>query len=160
MRIALALLVTAALTFGAAAIAKDAPPFKVETKQEFDDAAIGIKKEMEAGGRYSYVKSDERRKVEEAIDEMGRLFDAQPTVEEMNHETQIKMFNRQELVNSILLSRDRDRLICEQTTSTGSHLKTTSCQTYGDIEDRRAQSRKSIDELRPTDCTGAGCGAK
>jgi len=41
----------------------------------------------------------------------------------MDNGTQIELFNQQELVNSILTRRDRDRVICERGSLTGTHLR-------------------------------------
>jgi len=77
----------------------------------------------------------------------------------MDNGTQIELFNQQELVNSILTRRDRDRVICERGSLTGTHLKVTKCRTYGEIEAIRTASRKNLDDIKPSPCS-SDCAAK
>jgi hypothetical protein len=62
----------------------------------------------------------------------------------MGKDEQVALFNAQESVIAILEKRDRDRLICERSATTGSRISTTHCRTYGEIEAQREASQKMM----------------
>ena len=159
MRIALAIAMLFALFAHAAAQAaeKSANLVKADTKEAFEPVAAGVRKEMGADGRYAYIKPEERDRVEASLSEMSALFDANGPVEHMDKATQVKLFNAQEVVNSILTLRDRDRLICERGAKTGSRIVSTSCHTYGELEALQQASRKFMDEKAVPPCNAPGC---
>jgi hypothetical protein len=130
---------------------------KADTKAAFDRIAGEVRTEMTGDGRYAYVKPDERRKVEAALDEMGRLFDEHQTVAGMDKATRVELFNAQETVNAILTLRDRDRLVCERAAQPGSRIVGTTCRRYGDLEAAREASEKFMNERAATPCNAPSC---
>jgi len=128
-----------------------------DTREKFQAVADGVRKEMEPGGRYEYVKAKERATIEQSLAEMDALFTASGGVENMKQDDKIKLFNDQEVVNSILTRRDKDRVICEDKPKLGSHVRTTGCHTYGQEEDARRGSKDQMDEWTRRGCAVAGC---
>jgi len=159
MRLALALAMVCALFASGAAegAEKTKDVVKAETKEAFESAATDVRKDLGADGRYAYIKPDEREKVEASLAEMQTLFDESGSVERMDKATKVKLFNAQEVVNSILTLRDRDRLICERGVQTGSRIVTTSCHTYGELEAAQQASRKFMDEKIVPPCNAPSC---
>src|SRR5689334_5635256 len=96
--------------------------FNADTQEKFQTVAEGVRKEMEPGGRYEYVKPDERATIERSLAEMEALMSASGGVANMKQDQKIKLFNAQEVVNSILTRRDSDRVICKNETKVGSHI--------------------------------------
>jgi hypothetical protein len=131
--------------------------FNADTQEKFRVVAEDVRKEMEPGGRYEYVKPKERATIEQALAEMDALFAATGGVEHMKQDDKVKLFNDQEVVNSILTRRDKDRVICEDKPKLGSHVRTTSCHTYGQAEDARRGSKDQMDEWTRRGCAVAGC---
>jgi hypothetical protein len=157
MKSLFAFAVTCALFAVLAAEAADKVVVKADTKEAFDTVAAQVRTEMGADGRYAYVKPDERDKVDASLAEMGRLFDANGSVDKMDKDTKIKLFNAQETVNAILTLRDRDRLICERGAQPGTRIVGTSCHTYGDLEAARQASAKFMNERAVTPCNAPSC---
>ena len=131
---------------------------KADTKEKFEQVAANIRHEMEDGGRYEYVKPDERKTIEQKLAEIDALFGQDATVDSMKQDTKVKLFNAQEVINSILTRRDRDRVICKNEAPVGSHIPVTSCHTYGQEEDARRGSHNQMDEWTRLGCTKSGCG--
>ena len=125
---------------------------KADTRDAFTAQAAEVRKAMQPDGRYAYVNPDEHAKVDAGLDRMGALFDANGSVAQMDKATQVELFNAQESVNAILTLRDRDRLICERGTTTGSRVVATSCHTYGEIESARQASSKFMLERIAVPC--------
>lgn len=156
-----ATLVAAALVLAATpAAAKEnyhEKSFNADTQEKFQAVAEDIRKEMRAGGRYEYVKAKERVTIEQALAEMDALFTASGGVEHMKQDDKVKLFNDQEVVNSILTRRDRDRVICDNAPKLGSHVRSTGCHTYGQEEDARRGTKDQMDEWTRRGCAVAGC---
>jgi hypothetical protein len=130
--------------------------FNADTKEKFDDVAASVRKEMVHGGRYEFVKADERRKIDKSLDDMTQLFDQYGNVQAMNQDTKVRLFNDQELVNSILTKRDRDRVICTNQAPLGSHIPITTCHTYGQEIEAREGTQNQLEQWRDAEpCIGA-----
>jgi hypothetical protein len=130
-----------------------------DTKETFEQVATNVRKEMSDGGRYEYASPDERKTINVKLSEMEALFAESGTVQAMKQDSKVKLFNDQEVVNSILTHRDRDRVICKNEAPVGSHIPVTSCHTYGQEEDARHGTRNQLDEWLRLGCVNAGCGA-
>jgi hypothetical protein len=128
-----------------------------DTQEKFQAVAEGVREEMQPGGRYEYVKPKERATIEQAFAEMDALFTASGGVEHMKQDDKVKLFNDQEVVNSILTRRDKDRVICDDAPKLGSHVRSTGCHTYGKEEDARRGSKDQMDEWTRRGCAVAGC---
>lgn len=119
-------------------------------KDSFETVSTWVRKQMDAGGRYSYVTPDERGRVTQRLDEMAKLFAEKGEVDKMSNDEKTTMFNSQEEVNAILAKRDNDRLICKTQAPVGSNIPVKTCTTAGEIEARR---RNDGDYLRRTQNT-------
>lgn len=128
-----------------------------DTQEKFEQVAAGIRDEMQHGGRYEFVKPDERKTVDQKLAEINALFAENGSLENMKQDTKIKLFNAQEVVNSILTKRDRDRVICKNEAPVGSHIPVTSCHTYGQEEEARLGTHNQLDEWKRLGCANAGC---
>jgi hypothetical protein len=131
--------------------------FNADTPEKFKAVAEDVRKEMEPGGRYDQVKAKERVTIERALTEMEGLFEATGGVANMKQDDKVKLFNDQEVVNSILTKRDNDRVICEDAPKLGSHVRSTNCHTYGQAEDARKGTKDQMDEWTRRGCAVAGC---
>jgi len=120
---------------------------KADTKEAFDQLADSVRSGMSDGGKYEYVKPDEKATIEKKLDEMDKIFDAGGgSVATMKEDQKIALFNAQETVNSILTLRDRDRVICKKEAPVGSHIPVTSCHTYAQEVEAREGTKKQLDE--------------
>ena len=128
---------------------------KADTKEAFDQLADSVRSGMSDGGKYEYVKPDEKATIEKKLDEMDKIFDAGGgSVATMKEDQKIALFNAQETVNSILTLRDRDRVICKKVAPVGSHIPVTTCHTYAQEVEARQGSKKMMDDWGRPLCAG------
>ncbi|HEY0229935.1 MAG TPA: hypothetical protein VGC55_01670 [Dokdonella sp.] len=135
-------LLVAALIFSfcaSSAFAKDEaePAVNANTKASFETVSTWVRKQMEAGGRYSEINAGERSKVDSKLDEMGRMFDKNGDVAHMSDDDKTRMFNTQQEINAILNKRDGERLICKSERPVGSNIPVKTCNTASQIAARR-----------------------
>ena len=133
------------------------PSVKADTKEAFSEIATTVRKEMDGGGRFEYLKPQERTQVDQGLDQMTALFDKYGSVSAMNEQAKIELFNTQEKVNSVLTLRDRDRVICKKEAPVGSHIPIVQCHTYGQAEDAKRGTEKQMADWKRAQCSGSGC---
>ncbi|HEV7490749.1 MAG TPA: hypothetical protein VGO25_08080, partial [Rhodanobacteraceae bacterium] len=134
------------VSFPAFAKETNDPAVNADTKESFTAVSSWVRKEMSAGGRYSYVTDTERSKVDSNLTEMGGLFDKSGSVAQMNDADKTKLFNDQEELNAILSKRDGDRIICKNEIPIGSHIPVKNCRTYSQIEADHHNTRQFMDD--------------
>ena len=127
--------------------------FNADSRDKFEAVAADVRRQLETGGRYQYVKADERVRVDAALTEMSAIFAANDSVASMPEPTKIKLFNDQEVVNSILTQRDGERVICTKTAPVGSHIPITSCHTYAQEVEAREGTKKQMNEWGRSTCS-------
>lgn len=129
-----------------------------ETKETFAEISQNVRREMDTGGKYEFVPPDERTKIDKTFDDMTALFDQYGTVSAMNQDAKVKLFNDQEVVNSILTKRDRDRVICTSKAPVGSHIRQTTCHTYAQEVQAHQETRKQMSDWKVMGCAGTSSG--
>jgi hypothetical protein len=134
--------------------------FNADSRDKFEAVAADVRREMDQGGRYQYVKPDERIKVDAALTEMSGLFAANDSVASMPEPSKIKLFNDQEVVNSILTQRDGDRVICTKTAPVGSHIPITNCHTYAQEVEARNGTKNQMNEWGRSSCSATAASVK
>ena len=159
MKIIATLALCAALSTGFASLAAAKEHYrensvKADSKDVFDQLAYNVRREMAPGGKYEFIKPDEKPKVDKALDEMTKLFDEHDTVAAMTQDQKVELFNAQETVNSILTLRNRDRVICQNKPPLGSHIPQTSCHTYEQEVEAHQGAQKMMDDWRRPVCVG------
>lgn len=138
---------TLAFPVVAGAAKVETPQVHADTKARFDTAAAAVRKEMVPGGRFQFVTREESAKVNTSLDAMGALFDKYGSLANMDQVVKVKLFNDQEVVNSILAQRDDLRLICKPEAKTGTRIAVTNCRTYGDIQRAQADTHNHLDKF-------------
>ena len=121
-------------------------PVAADTSEKFAQTAEQIHKEMTQGGRYEFIRPDDKAKVEADLNSMGTMLQKSGSVAAMNLTEKTQLFNTQEHLNGILTHSDRERLVCENNAPTGSNLRRVTCQTVGEIEVNRRGAQKAIDD--------------
>lgn len=121
---------------------------KADNQADFSALVVSVQKEMNPGGRYGYVDSQEREHVNAGLTYMQSLFDRYKTVDAMPQDSKIDLFNHQEAVNAILTRRDNDRVVCEKIAPVGSHIQRTTCRTYGLIEQERRDAQNAMQDFK------------
>lgn len=139
----------AAAVLATASVWADAPvkdPIKADTAEKFAAVASEVRGDMEPNGRYEFITPDNRSRAESDLDAMTALLQKSHSVSEMPPADKVTLLNLQENLNGILTKSDSNRLVCERNAPLGSHIQGTSCQTYGQVERRRRDSQKYLDD--------------
>ncbi len=121
------------------------PDLDKQNVASFEAQAAGVRKEMEKGGRFEYIKPDDRATVENGLDFMHDLIVQNGTVAAMKEEDKVRLFNRQERINSILTNSDSQRIICEKADQPGTLFRATTCHTYAELQRRTRDSQDAIE---------------
>ena len=123
---------------------------KADNKADFTAVVAAVKAQMVPGGRYEFVSSPERNKIDTSLTEMQSFFDQFETVAAMDKDTKFQLYVDQEDVNAILTRRDDRRMVCTSERPMGSLIPKRTCRTYGAVErDRRNAQEEMIRTARP-----------
>jgi hypothetical protein len=117
-------------------------PVDVDTRDGFAITARQVRENMKAGGRYEFVRTNERKKIEKDLDTISGLLLKAGSVAAMSQPESASLFNAQEHLNAVLTRNDSNRLICEQGSSAGASIVVTTCTTLGEIENNRMIMQK------------------
>jgi len=147
---ALILALAAALPLTSALAADSNKIVVADTAQAFSERVEYVHKQMETGGRFEYIKPADKQAVNSDLDSMMAMLQKSGSVSAMGADERVKLLNTQEHLNGLLTHSDSERLVCERTNPVGSHIPTTTCRTYGEIEREHQQSEKYLDTQRNT----------
>jgi len=116
-------------------------PFQEQRQQILADLATGEK--------YSEISQQEQRDVRSALDRIAQQIDAVGSVGALNDDQRLRVFNDQEVVNTILTRAGEDsRIVCKREKSVSTRLSSTQCLTVAQRrklrEDAQEQMRKSL----------------
>jgi hypothetical protein len=149
------LILTAAITAflaSTAAFGVDKYPFKPDLDKQnvesFDQQAARVRKEMDKGGRYEYIKEEDRAKVEDGLNFMHELIVANGTVSAMKEDDRIRLFNRQERINALLTNSDGQRIICEKSYQAGSLFRLTTCKSVAERAQRQRDAQSTLESAQ------------
>lgn len=87
----------------------------------------------------------ERRRVSQISGELRDLLDGVQSIEHLNNNQKIAIYNTTQDLWATVIGRDDDRLICHREHQVGSHFKRTRCRTLREI---RREQRESYQYLR------------
>ena len=119
------------------------PDLTLQNVDTFQVQAEHVREEMQKGGRYEFIRDDDRAIVEDGLNYMHDLIAKSGTVAAMNEDDKIHLFNRQEVVNTLLTHSDGTRIICEKSDQPGSLFRATKCETYA-MRERRRRSAEDV----------------
>lgn len=121
-------------------------PLVARTLDSFNQNVDTIYKQMQPGGVYEHISPTEKSRIDNDVGIMRKLLQAHASENDMPVNDKVSLANAQEEVNGILSHNDNNRLICERSASTGSHIQTTRCRTYGEIMARRERDQKTLQD--------------
>lgn len=122
-------------------------PLVAQSLEGFKVEADAIRSGMQPGGRYEFLKADDRSRIEARLNTMQALLQNSATQNDLNSRDKIALVNAQEEVNGILKHNDSNRLVCERRSPVGSHIPVTTCRTYGEIEEQRREAQKGVSDM-------------
>jgi hypothetical protein len=120
-----------------------APTVNAGTKADFETVEAAVHKEMQKGGRWQYVDSTGRERIDAKFADMQSLFDKYDSVDKMDSLSKSRLLDDQNTINEVLARDDANRMICEEIAPTGSHISRTQCRTYGEM--RAEQNNAKFD---------------
>jgi hypothetical protein len=134
-------------------------PVAADTPEKFAATADDIRSEMGPNGRYEYIKSGDKAKVEADLNSMAALLQKAGSVGAMKEQERIRLFNTQEHLNGILVHNDSNRLVCERRAPVGTNIPVNTCKTVGQIEKERTDSQKMMLDQQSNGwkCNGGSC---
>jgi hypothetical protein len=121
-------------------------PLIAQSLDGFHKESGEIREQMKTGGRYEFLKNDERSKIEARLGTMEGILQRHADQNDLNGNDKIAMLNAQEEINSILKHNDSNRLICENRAPVGSNLPIKTCRTFGEIERQHGEAVRAMGE--------------
>jgi len=125
-----------------------------DSREKLSQVAAQVHEQMQGGGRFEFVKPDERKTIDNEFAEMDALYAKSGSVDGMSKDAKIQLFNAQETINSILTQRDGDRVICKNEAINGSRIRRDTCHTYREEVAKAEISRKTMVGWQAVRCTG------
>jgi hypothetical protein len=122
-------------------------PVLADTPDTFAEQTQRIHEDMQVGGRYEFTSPTDRKRVDVLLGQMASLLQSAGSVDAMNHDMRITLFNDQEEVNGILKHNDSNRLVCESRAPIGSNILRTTCHTYGQIQTTARNTKEGLMEF-------------
>ncbi len=118
-----------------------------DTAPKFELLVEKIHDQMGEGERYEFMSKRDRQTVDLSFKKMAALLTASGSVEAMNSDERMKLFNEQEKVNGLLARNADDRLVCTHVAPAGSHIPVKSCRTAREINMERNNSRRDMQNM-------------
>ena len=119
-------------------------PVLADTPDKFAQQTRRIHEEMQTGGRYEFTNPVDRQTVDRLLGQIATLLQSAGSVDAMNHDMRIVLFNDQEEVNGVLKHNDSNRLVCESRAPIGSNILRTTCHTYGQIQTTARNTKEGL----------------
>ncbi len=142
---------------GAAAAAANAPPLQMTTeKTAFEQQIAAVRAGIQPRGRYEFVTAEERDRVSQALTDIDSLLNKHDALSELSRDEKTTILSAVEQANAILVQRDGERLICENSAPIGSHQKRTRCQTYAEQQRQAQHDQNYIGTVQRTPNTSGG----
>jgi hypothetical protein len=118
-----------------------------DTPEKFKQVEVDIRQDMSPGGRYEFIRPDEKVKVESDLTLMESMLQKSGSVNTMQEQDKIRLYNTQENLNGILTHSDSNRLVCERRAKVGTSIPQTTCRTVGEIERARRATNDKLQQI-------------
>jgi hypothetical protein len=119
-------------------------PVFADTPDKFAEQTLRIHADMQVGGRYEFTNPADKRTIDRLLGQMANRLQSAGSVEAMNHNMRLALFNDQEEVNGILKHNDSNRLVCESRAPIGTNILRTTCHTYGQIQTTARNTKEGL----------------
>lgn len=127
-----------------------AEPVRISDIPWFLDQQRDIRDEMLRGRKFKHVADSDKNRLYRAQDEIFVLLDGRDSVDELNNDDLVALYNAQEVVNAVIADAELDRPICKRETIVGTHRKQTVCLTVRERNQIALGSR--MNRLRNRTC--------
>lgn len=134
-----------ALMFAASAVAETT---KLSAFEQFEQQKATILDDLNSDTVYREISHSDANLVRDTLNRMSERLDGVDDVGQMTKDQQAKLFNDQDLVNTILTMAENDsRTVCRRRGRLGTNFKTTTCETVAERRERQEADRLLIDRL-------------
>ena len=123
-------------------------PVVAQTLADFERQAAAVRDGMQAGGTYSYMREEDKQRVEQRLGEMQHLLEQHAAQAQLAQPDKVVLINAQEDLNALLLQNDNNRLECERGAHTGSRIHVTTCHTHGELMERQRRDQGALGDLQ------------
>ncbi len=116
---------------------------RARTAPEILQTQHALRAKLDApNGEYSRFDEAAVRKMESAQDRVFRLLNGVTSLDQLNEQQKVDLFNALDEIDATLLAKDGNRLICHIEPKLGTHLTERRCETVADREKNVKESRK------------------
>ncbi|MBY6203269.1 hypothetical protein [Halomonas denitrificans] len=95
------------------------------------------------------LTSLERRRVNELADELREMLSDVESVEQLNNNAQIDVYNTTQALWSTVVGRAEDQVICRREHRVGTNFKSTRCRTVEQIREDQRQAARYLQGVGP-----------
>lgn len=135
-----------ALVIACASFAVFAETTKLSAIEQFHNQKATILQDLKDDTVYREISYHDAKIVRDALDRMTALLEGHGDVAEMSPDDQVRLFNEQDLVNTVLTMAENDsRTVCRRRGQLGTNFKTTTCETIKERRERQEADRRAID---------------
>lgn len=138
----------------------DGVPLQV-TADSLPEQRAAVLAAFEPGEHFAELDAQGRAAVIEGLDRMQAILGSATSIDQLDAEAKVELFNEQALVNEVLTQAQRDsRLTCKRNRTVNSRISNTECHTAAEWERRRERARKLMDMNKrsvscPSDSNGS-----
>lgn len=139
----------------------DRPPLAELTPQTLPQQREAVMDAFAPGERFAELDEAGRKRVIESFDRMQALMGGATSIDQLEPDVKVDLFNEQAMLNEVLTQAQRDsRVTCKRYRTVNSRLKNGECHTAAEWERRRERARKLWDMNKrsvscPSDSNGS-----
>jgi hypothetical protein len=142
-----ALILALAFSLPIAAVANDNPPAVViKDIPKFIKHQEALRADMENSKKFAHVDAASKRQLYAAQDQMFGVLKGKSSVEQLDADELVMVYNAQNEIAAILQNAEDDRPICERAEGVGSHFHTTTCTSKRQREANRGAARDMLEQ--------------
>lgn len=121
---------------------------KLTALDQFTQQKEQILDDLKTDRVYKVMSKQNKKLVRDALDRMTETMGDSQEIEQLTKEDRTRLYNDQELVNTVLTMAENDnRQVCSRRSRVGTHFKTTECESIGDRRERQEQDRIAIQRM-------------
>ena len=109
-----------------------------------------IRGDIESGRKYSNMDNETKERLFRAQDQMFGLLDGRGSIDDLDQDELIELYNAQGTVNALLTDSDLERDVCHRVTTVGTHRVGIAC--YSVREWRRIKETDETMLMAPRGC--------
>lgn len=126
------------------AIASAAQPAKVLDVATFLEQQRDVREDFQYSKKFEHVDRASKNRLYKAQDEIFRLLDGRGSVDELDTDQRIALYNAQEVVGSVLVDAELDRQVCKREKMVGSHRASLVCMSVREQRRIREEGRDML----------------